>query len=91
MVPVSYVYLLQCADGSLYGGWTNDLQKRLKAHNCGKGAKYTRARLPVKLIYWEECPDKASAMRREWEIKHLPRAKKQALADAFVPPDVQKG
>ncbi|MBR5010786.1 MAG: GNAT family N-acetyltransferase, partial [Clostridia bacterium] len=78
-----YVYLLRCADGSLYGGWTTDLGRRLKAHSSGKGAKYTRARLPVALAYWEACPDKRAAMRREWQIKHLTRAEKEGLVSAF--------
>ncbi len=78
-----YVYLLRCADGSFYVGWTTDLDRRLKTHNCGKGAKYTRARLPVTLAYWEEYPDKRSAMRREWQLKHLPRAAKEALIRDF--------
>ncbi|MBR7040867.1 MAG: GNAT family N-acetyltransferase [Clostridia bacterium] len=78
-----YAYLLRCADGSLYGGWTTDLDKRLKTHNSGKGAKYTRARLPVTLAYWEEYPDKRSAMRREWQLKHLSRAEKEALVFGF--------
>ena len=78
-----YAYLLRCADGSLYGGWTTDLDRRLKTHNSGEGAKYTRARLPVALVYWEEFPDKRSAMRREWQLKHLPRAEKEALVRRF--------
>ena len=78
-----YVYLLRCADGSLYGGWTTDLGRRLKAHSSGKGAKYTRARLPVAIAYWEEYPDKRAAMRREWQIKHLTRAEKEGLVSAF--------
>ena len=74
-----FAYLLQCADGTLYGGYTTDLQKRLAAHNSGKGAKYTRARLPVELVYWEECPSKEEAMSREWHLKRLTRAQKLAL------------
>jgi putative endonuclease len=74
-----FVYLLQCADGTLYGGYTTDLQKRLAAHNSGKGAKYTRSRLPVELVYWEECPTKEAAMSREWQLKHLTREKKLEL------------
>ena len=74
-----FAYLLQCADGTLYGGYTTDLQKRLAAHNSGKGAKYTRSRLPVELVYWEECPTKEAAMSREWQLKHLPREKKLEL------------
>ena len=74
-----FAYLLRCADGTLYGGYTTDLQKRLAAHNSGKGAKYTRSRLPVELVYWEECPTKEAAMSREWQLKHLPREKKLEL------------
>ena len=74
-----FAYLVQCADGTLYGGYTTDLQKRLAAHNSGKGAKYTRSRLPVELVYWEECPTKEAAMSREWQLKHLTREKKLEL------------
>ncbi|MBO4776581.1 MAG: GIY-YIG nuclease family protein [Lachnospiraceae bacterium] len=65
-----YVYILECADKTLYTGYTNDLEKRLKAHNEGKGAKYTKNRLPVKIVYHEEFDDKKEAMSREWFIKH---------------------
>ena len=71
-----FVYLFRCSDGSLYCGWTTDLKRRLKAHNSGKGAKYTRSRRPVELVYWEEYEDKSSAMKREYEIKQLSRAEK---------------
>lgn len=74
-----FTYILRCADGSLYTGWTNDLQHRLTAHNSGRGAKYTRARRPVTLVYWEILSTKSEAMRREWAIKHLTRAEKLAL------------
>ena len=59
-----FVYLLRCGDGTLYTGCTNDLRRRLAVHNAGKGAKYTRSRLPVSLVYWESLPDKSSALRR---------------------------
>ncbi len=72
-------YLLQCADHTLYCGITNDLDKRLAAHNAGEGAKYTRGRTPVKLLHCEPCADKSSALKREMEIKGLPRAGKLAL------------
>jgi len=72
-------YLLQCADGSLYCGITNDLDKRLARHNAGEGAKYTRSRLPVMLVYRESCADRSLASRREREIKALPRTAKLAL------------
>lgn len=74
-----YTYILRCADGSLYTGWTNDLTKRLAAHNAGRGAKYTRARRPVALVYWERFATKREAMAREWAIKRLSRGEKLAL------------
>ena len=80
-----FVYLVRCADGTLYGGYTTDLQKRLETHNSGKGAKYTRSRLPVELVWWEECPTKEAAMSREWHIKRLPREKKLELIRDFCP------
>lgn len=72
-------YLLQCADHTLYCGITNDLDKRLAAHNAGEGAKYTRGRTPVKLLYRELCADKSTALKRELEIKKLSRIQKLAL------------
>lgn len=80
-----FAYLVRCADGTLYGGYTTDLQKRLAAHNSGKGAKYTRSRLPVELVYWEEYPTREAAMSREWQLKHLPREKKLELIGRFCP------
>lgn len=78
-----YTYILKCADGTLYTGYTNDLDKRLAAHNSGKGAKYTKTRLPVELIYHEDYASKEEAMSREWHIKHdLTRDGKLALVDA---------
>lgn len=73
------VYLLRCADETLYCGCTNNLQKRLMAHNSGQGAKYTRARRPVALVWQEEQPDRGAALRREAQIKKLTRAEKLAL------------
>ena len=74
------VYMLRCADGSLYTGWTNDVEARVKAHNAGRaGAKYTRSRRPVTLVYWEDCETKEQAMSREWHIKHMTREEKLAL------------
>jgi putative endonuclease len=72
-------YLLECADHTLYCGITNDLDKRLVAHNAGAGAKYTRGRAPVKLVYAEACDNKSDALRREREIKLMPRREKLAL------------
>ncbi|MBR5917349.1 MAG: GIY-YIG nuclease family protein [Lachnospiraceae bacterium] len=75
-----YIYILECADNTLYTGYTNDLENRLKAHNEGKGAKYTKSRLPVKLVYSETFDDKKEAMSREWFIKHrLTREEKLEL------------
>ena len=74
-----HCYLLQCADGSLYTGITNDLAKRLAAHNNGTASKYTRSRLPVELVFSEPHPDRASASRREAHIKRLPRSAKLGL------------
>jgi putative endonuclease len=73
--------MVRCSDGSLYTGYTNDLDKRLKAHNAGKGAKYTRSRCPVELVYNEEYKTKEEAMSREWHIKRLSRNKKEELID----------
>ncbi len=73
------MYILRCADGTFYTGWTTDPERRTKVHNSGKGAKYTRARRPVELIYYEEFDDKIEAQRREWAIKQLTRAEKEEL------------
>ena len=74
-----YVYMVRCRDGSLYTGITNDLQRRLDAHNAGIGAKYTKSRRPVTLVYQEEVPDKATALRRECAVKRLTKAQKEQL------------
>ncbi|MDU5263232.1 MAG: GIY-YIG nuclease family protein [Clostridium celatum] len=76
---MNYVYILRCNDNSLYTGWTNNLEKRVKAHSNGKGAKYTKARLPVELVYFEEYENKVEAMRREYAIKQLKRKEKLML------------
>lgn len=76
---MNYTYILQCGDGTLYTGWTNDLERRLRAHNAGKGGKYTRSRLPVALVYHESYDTKEEAMSREWAIKQLTREEKLAL------------
>ena len=80
MKEMNYVYLVRCADGSLYCGWTTDLSARMEAHNSGKGAKYTRSRLPVKLVWWEAYEDRHAALSREWHIKQMRRDQKEALA-----------
>ena len=74
-----YTYILRCADGSLYTGWTTDLERRLAAHNAGTASKYTRSRRPVALVYHESFPTKEEAMAREWAVKQLSRAEKLAL------------
>ena len=79
---MNYTYMLECADGTFYTGWTNDLPKRLKTHSAGKGGKYTRSRLPVKLVYAEEHEERTDAMRREVQIKRLSRKRKQELLDS---------
>ncbi len=76
---MNYAYIVECADGTLYCGWTNDLEKRIADHNAGKGAKYTKPRLPVKLVYSESFDTKEEAMSREWHIKQLSRKEKLAL------------
>ena len=74
-----YVYILRCGDGSLYTGITDDIDRRLAAHRAGHGAKYTRGRGPLELVYRERQPDKSAALRRECRIKRLSRAEKLAL------------
>ena len=81
---MNYVYILRCRDDSLYTGWTNDLEKRLAAHNAGTGSKYTRARRPVSLVYLEELDSKSQALRREAQIKALSRAEKLALIEKKI-------
>ena len=78
---VNYTYIVECKDKTLYTGWTNDLQKRIKTHNDGKGAKYTKSRLPVRLVYYEVYKTKQEAMRREYEIKQLTREQKKKLIE----------
>ncbi len=77
-----FVYIVRCADGSLYTGWAVDVDARLRVHNAGRGARYTRARRPVTLLYSEPAPDRAAAMRRERAVKRLSRAQKLALCAA---------
>lgn len=76
---MNYTYIVSCRDGSLYTGWTKDLEGRVRAHNEGKGAKYTKSRRPVKLVYYEKFETKKEAMRREYEIKQLSRKEKEQL------------
>ena len=80
-----YCYILECADGTYYTGWTTDPERRVKQHNKGIGARYTKTRRPVKLVYLEEQPDKVTAMRRELAIKKLKRVQKSKLVEENVP------
>lgn len=79
VIKMCYVYILKCSDNTLYTGWTNNLEKRIRTHSKGKGAKYTRARLPIKLVYFEKYNDKISAQKREYEIKQKTRKEKLKL------------
>ncbi|MEI3211967.1 MAG: GIY-YIG nuclease family protein [Lachnospiraceae bacterium] len=79
---MNYTYIVKCSDETFYTGWTNDLEKRIEMHNSGKGAKYTKARLPVELVYYEAFDTKEEAMSREWHIKRLSRSEKQKLIEA---------
>lgn len=83
MISKNYVYILKCSDKTLYTGWTNNLKNRITTHNNGQGAKYTRGRTPVRLVYYEILKDKSSALKREYQIKKLSRAKKLELIDSF--------
>ena len=76
---MNYTYMVRCKDGSLYTGWTNNLDKRVRAHNEGTGAKYTKSRCPVELVYYEEYESKIDAMKREYEIKQFSKKKKEVL------------
>lgn len=79
-----HLYILRCADGTLYTGITTDVDKRFEAHCAGKGAKYTRGRGPLTLVYREECGDHSSALKRELEVKKLPRQEKERLIQATI-------
>lgn len=78
-----YLYILRCKDGSLYTGITTDVEKRLEAHRSGRGAKYTRGRGPLELVYREQCGTHSDALKREYEVKQLSREQKQILAAAY--------
>lgn len=77
-----FVYMLRCGDGTLYTGVTDDVPRRLAAHRAGKGAKYTRGRGPLELVYQEQVPDRSAALRREYQIKRLSRQEKEKLIDS---------
>ena len=81
MEKVNYTYMVKCKDGTLYTGWTNNLEKRLMDHNAGKGAKYTKSRRPVELVYHEFYETKEEAMRREYAIKRMSRKEKLQLIE----------
>ena len=81
---MNYTYIVKCSDGTYYTGWTNNLEKRIQSHNSGTGAKYTRPRLPVTLVYYETFSTKQEAMRREYAIKQLSRQQKESLICSFA-------
>lgn len=81
MEKVNYTYIVKCKDGTLYTGWTNNLEKRIEDHNAGKGAKYTKSRRPVELVYYEFYETKKEAMRREYVIKRMSRSEKIKLIE----------
>lgn len=83
-----FIYIVKCKDETYYTGYTTNIEKRIKAHNEGKGAKYTRSRLPVKLVYWEQYEEKTQALKREYAIKQLTRKQKQQLIRRSI--DVSK-
>jgi putative endonuclease len=84
-----YCYILECSDGTFYTGWTTDPERRVKTHNAGRGARYTRTRRPVELVYLEPQPDKVSAMKRERTIKTMTRQRKIQLIEKQGPKDFQ--
>lgn len=80
---VNYTYIIECSDGTYYTGWTNHLEKRIEAHNRQRGAKYTKNRIPVHLVYYEMFETKQEAMRREYEIKQMKRKQKEEMIKNF--------
>lgn len=80
-----YVYILRCADGTLYTGMTDDVARRAEVHNAGKGAKYTRGRTPVEVVHWESCESYSAALKREYAIKKLTRQQKLSLVENRLP------
>lgn len=89
---MNFVYIVECSDGTYYTGWTNDLEKRIARHNAGLGAKYTRTRIPVKLVYSENCETKGEALSRERNIKKMTRKEKEELiaGSGQHPEDIHK-
>ena len=86
MTYMHFVYMVRCADGTLYTGYARDPERRTKIHNAGRGAKYTARRLPVSLVYSEVCNSRSAALKREYEVKHLARTQKELLAQRAVTP-----
>ena len=84
MNPIWYLYILRCGDGTFYTGITTNVDKRLAVHRAGKGAKYTRGRAPLELVYCETCEGHSHALKREWEVKALSRDQKQLLIQNFL-------
>lgn len=83
MRGMHFVYIVRCADGTLYTGYARDPERRAQIHNTGRGAKYTACRLPVSLVYWEQCESRSAALRREHQVKRLAHAQKETLAMSF--------
>ncbi|WP_186843853.1 GIY-YIG nuclease family protein [Acetobacterium tundrae] len=83
MIDKAYVYIVECKDGTLYTGWTKNIEARVKVHNSGNGAKYTRSRLPVNLVFWEEFETKSEALIREAAIKKMTRKQKLILINGL--------
>jgi putative endonuclease len=81
MTDLAFVYIVQCADNTFYTGWSNNVAKRIEKHNTKKGAKYTRSRTPVRLVYFHTCANKIEAMQLEYQIKQLTRLQKMALIE----------
>lgn len=80
---MNYTYIIECSDKTLYTGWTNNLEKRIKAHNSGRGAKYTRGRIPVKIVYYEVFSEKTQAQKREYAIKKMKKSEKLDIIKMF--------
>ena len=80
---MNYVYIIKCGNGTLYTGWTNNLEKRFKDHSLGRGAKYTKGRGPLELVYYEIYESKSEALKREYAIKRLPRKEKENMISNF--------
>ena len=85
-MPAFFCYIVECADGTYYTGWSTDPDRRLRQHAAGRGARYTRAHPPLRLVFVEAQPDRAAAMRRERALKAMSRARKQALIADRLPP-----